>query len=115
LSLILRVWRVDKIIQSIRIGIYLLLIAVMVLSQLLQNHFSNWDLAKSFYFVSLFGLIVHGSAYLFDKVYQNKKALLGSFIIDLLLISFFLYQTELNQTIFLFLYFILILLAGIYF
>jgi two-component system sensor histidine kinase PilS (NtrC family) len=103
-------------IQSMRTGLYVLIVALALFQHLYQSQFFNWELLKSFYLTASAGLAFHGLTLpLVNRFFENRKWVLFSFVLDLGLLSFLLFQTELNQSIFLFMDLLVILLCGIVF
>ena len=104
------------LVQSMRTGIYVLIVLLALFQHLFQEQFFNWALLKSFYSAAIVGLLFHGVGLAAVSVFFRHRFLMAaSFILDLALLSFLLYQTELNQSIFLFFDLMVILLCGIIF
>jgi two-component system sensor histidine kinase PilS (NtrC family) len=103
-------------IQSARTAIYLLIAGLALFQHLSQRQFFNWDLLRSFYVASALGLATHGLTLPWvNQLFARRRLVYATFIADLLLLSFLLYQTELNQSIFLFMDLMVILLCGVVF
>ena len=104
------------LVQSMRTGIYVLIVLLALFQHLFQEQFFNWQLLKSFYMAAIVGLFLQGITLATIPFFFRHRFLVAlSFTADLILLSFLLYQTELNQSIFLFLDLMVILLCGIIF
>ncbi|MFN7729361.1 MAG: two-component system sensor histidine kinase NtrB [Bdellovibrio sp.] len=104
------------LIQGMRTGIYVLIVLLALFQHLFQEQFLNWVLLKHFYFAAIVGLCVHILSLIFARSFFERRLLVGfSFVLDLVLLSYLLYQTELNQSIFLFLDLLVILVCGMVF
>jgi len=101
-------------IQGFRIAQYLLVLALALFQFLTSHGFYHWDLMKGFYSVAAVGALVHVIPFfkleLFDTLRLWKRF---SFVLDVILISLLLWLSGLNQSLFLFLYLLTILLAGL--
>ncbi|MBX2993546.1 MAG: PAS domain-containing protein [Bdellovibrionaceae bacterium] len=103
-------------IQGLRTGIYVLIVLLALFQHLFQEQFFNWALLKHFYIASILGLCVHVASLVFSRAFFERRALVAlTFLMDLALLSYLLYQTELNQSIFLFLDLLVILVCGLVF
>lgn len=100
--------------QSLRAGLYLLIALLALMNHFFQGAFLNWPLMQNFYLVSAVGIILHLSG-LFMGSYQiwKNRFFITSFVVDLALLSYLLFQTELNQSLFLFLDLLVILVCGL--
>lgn len=104
------------LIQSTRLGVYLIVVALTVLNHLLQPNFFNWSLFASFYGIAFAGLLIHLlPLFRLDSFFEKKKLVFVTFVIDVALISSMMISSGLNQTLFLFLYLVTIILAGLVF
>jgi two-component system sensor histidine kinase PilS (NtrC family) len=104
------------LIQSARIGLYLVVLLLAVISQIFQDGFLYWDLLKAFYFFVLMGLLVHSMPLFFlEKFFSHKRLLAASFVADVVFISALAMKTDLNQSLFLFMYLLTIILSGLVF
>ncbi len=102
------------LIQATRIGLYSLVVVLTLVNHLVQEDFFNWILMRQFYGLSLVGLAFHLLASLFLEPFFNRpKLVFFSFFLDIALISTLMVTSGLNQTLFLFLYLVTILLAGL--
>lgn len=108
--------REQLMVQAIRSGIYALVVLLGVLQHVLQGSFYNWDLLKWFYAISTLGLLVHFvSLWNLPAFFAQKKIMAASFVLDIVLISVLMNTTALNQSLFLFMYLITIILSGLVF
>ena len=104
------------VVQTIRVGTYLACLFLVILQFLLQRTFYDWSLLKSFYLVCAAGLAMHViPLWALDQFFAKKIVLGLSFAADVILVSLLLYTTELNESIFLFMYLVNILLSGLVF
>lgn len=104
------------LVQSIRASIYVLIAALAIFQHLSQEQFFNWNLLRSFYLTAVFGLAIHGlSLPWVNGLFERRRLVYATFVADLVLLSYLLYQTELNQSIFLFMDLMVILLCGVVF
>jgi two-component system sensor histidine kinase PilS (NtrC family) len=104
------------LIEGSRISLFLVILIVSLISYLVQPAFINWTVLAPFYalvFVSL-GLHVVILGFL-DRLFQRPDLLFITFILDSLLISGLIFFSGLNQSLFLFLHLVNILLAGLVF
>ena len=103
-------------IQATRIGMYLIVVVLTLLHHLLQESFFNWSLALSFYGVASVGLAMHlATLFRLDAFFEKRSLVFLSFVLDVALISFLMVSSSLNQTLFLFLYLLAIILSGLVF
>lgn len=104
------------IIQSGRIGVFLLVLAMALLMHLGQPGFFNWNIYWQFYLTSFLGLALNLVALLaLESIFARQRLLMASFFFDVLLISLLLMKSELSISLFLFLYLIEILLVALVF
>ncbi len=102
------------LVQAIRVGLYLLVLLMMLVYHFFEVHFYNWQVAKSFYLIASLGLCLNGMSVLYlERLYSSARLLQSSFILDLLLVSGLFYLSELNPSLFFFLYLVVIILNGI--
>lgn len=102
------------LVQSVRVGLYLLILLMMLVYHFFDVHFYNWQVAKSFYLIASLGLSINGLSVVFiEKIYSNSKWLQTSFVLDFLFISGLFYLSELSPSLFFFLYLVLIILNGL--
>ncbi len=114
------------LVQGMRTGLYVLIVVLALFQHLSQEQFFNWELLKAFYVAALIGLSFHGLSLIWlDPIFSQERPQKGalsahhllraSFAVDLLLLSYLLFKTDLNQSIFLFMDLIVILLCGMVF
>lgn len=102
------------IIAFSRVSLYLLILLVGQVSFLLQKSFINWSLIAPFYLVICLALSFHALYVHFMEWLAGKPGLLfASFALDSLLLSVLITFSGINQSLFLFLHLVNILLAGL--
>lgn len=108
--------REQLLIQSARVGLYIVVLVLAVFSQLYQEGFLNWDLLRTFYLFVILGLLIHSiPLFLLEKFFLNRKWLALTFVADVALISVLAMKTELHQSLFMFMYLLTIILSGLVF
>lgn len=104
------------VIQSSRLGIYILLLVLALMTYFMQQGFWNWQLLKYLYLTIVLGIFLQGLPLFFlEDFFKSTKLLSFSFVVDVLLISFLFLKSELNQSLFLFMYLFSIILCGLVF
>jgi two-component system sensor histidine kinase PilS (NtrC family) len=104
------------LVEFLRVSLYLVVLAVGVISGLFQSGFLNWDLMGPFYGLICVGLGLHLIWVSFWERLMGKSLLLfTTFVVDALLLSFLIYYSGFNQSLFLFLHLVNILVAGMVF
>lgn len=104
------------LIQSVRIGLYCLVILLLALSSILEKNFYNWNLALVFYGFAGAGALLNFLPLLsLDKFFKKSEWVFISFVVDIALTTGLVIFSQLNQAVFLFLYMILIILSGLVF
>jgi len=104
------------LIQSSRLGLYAIVVVLTVLNHLLQDNFFNWSLFVSFYGVAIAGLLMHLlPLFNLDPFFEKRPLVFVTFSLDIVLISLLMVTSSLNQTLFLFLYLVTIILSGLVF
>jgi two-component system sensor histidine kinase PilS (NtrC family) len=99
-----------------RVSLYLLILLVSQISFILQKAFINWSLAAPFYVVICVALSFHVLyVHFMDALAEKKYLFFATFILDSLLLSLLITFSGLNQSLFLFLHLVNILLAGLVF
>ncbi|MBS1970550.1 MAG: PAS domain-containing sensor histidine kinase [Bdellovibrionales bacterium] len=99
-----------------RISLYLLILAVSQVSFLLQKSFINWSLVAPFYAIICLALGLHVFyVHYLDKLAERRWLYFTGFILDSLFLSLLITFSGLNQSLFLFLHLVNILLAGLVF
>lgn len=102
------------VIEFTRICLFLIILMAGVISTTLQAGFLNWDLLAPFYAIIAVALGLHllwvaG----WSRWIQKANWLFVGFALDSLFISLLIYYSGVNQSLFLFLHLVNILLAGI--
>jgi two-component system sensor histidine kinase PilS (NtrC family) len=104
------------LIQATRLSLYLIVVALTILNHVLQDNFFNWSLFLSFYSFAILGLTLHLiPVFNLDKFFEKRRLVFASFLLDIVLISSLLITSGLNQTLFLFMYLVTIILSGLVF
>jgi len=99
-----------------RVSLYLLILLVSQISFLLQKSFINWSLVAPFYLVICVALSFHVLyVHFLDWLSEKRWLFFSTFVLDSLLLSFLITYSGLNQSLFLFLHLVNILLAGLVF
>lgn len=103
-------------IQGLRAGVFIFVLVLAVIHHLFQGSFFSWEIYRNFYLVAGMGLILPLLSLPFlEQFFRQRFLLAASFVLDLILISILLFTSQLNQSIFLFLYLLLIILGGLVF
>ncbi|MNK52442.1 Sporulation kinase E [compost metagenome] len=101
------------LVEFTRISLYLIILLVGVISSFFQSGFLNWDLIGPFYGIICFALTMHLIwVAQWEKLITKPILLFSGFALDSLLISLLIYYSGFNQSLFLFLHLVNILLAG---
>lgn len=104
------------LVQAIRAGIYVVVVALGVIHHLFQKEFFSWEIYRNFYIVSSLGLLLPIMSIPYLNEYYSRRWLVAiGFAVDVILISALLWTNRLNQSIFLFFYLIVIILSGLVF
>jgi len=99
-----------------RISLYLLILMVSQVSFLLQKSFINWSLVAPFYAVICLALGFHVLyVHFMDWLAEKRWLYFAGFVLDSLFLSALITFSGLNQSLFLFLHLVNILLAGLMF
>lgn len=99
-----------------RVSLYLLILVVSQISFLLQKSFINWSLVAPFYFVICIALSFHVLyVHFLDWLSEHRFLHFAGFVLDALFLSMLITYSGLNQSLFLFLHLVNILLAGLVF
>lgn len=102
------------IVEFARIGLFVLILLISAISSIFQEGFSNWSLLGPFYSLLSVAFFFHLIWFAnWERVQKSPWILFSGFVIDSLLISFLIYFSGINQSLFLFLHLVNILLAGI--
>jgi len=102
------------VIEFTRICLFVVILTAGVISTILQTGFLNWDLLAPFYAIIAVALGLH-IIWLsrWDELLKKPNWLFAGFVLDSLFISLLIYYSGVNQSLFLFLHLVNILLAGI--
>jgi len=102
------------LILGLRMGLYLLPLLLMLMVHLGQDDFFNWQGYFQFYLISLVGLIFSFFSLLFqEKLFPNPLLLRLSFFFDAALVLSLQYFSQLQTSIFLFLYIVVIIISAL--
>lgn len=105
-----------QLVQTIRAGMYVLVVVLALVHHLFQDEFFSWEIYRNFYAISALGLVLPVLSLPFlNGFFRNRRLLAMSFALDLVLITALLLTSRLNQSIFLFLYMMTIILTGLVF
>ena len=99
--------------EATRIGLFFLILLISVVSSVVQSGFINWEILGPFYGILAlaFGLHVVWLA-TWEKLLTKPVLLFAGFVFDAIFISFLISYSGVNQSLFLFLHLVNILLAG---
>ncbi|WP_413294376.1 two-component system sensor histidine kinase NtrB [Bdellovibrio sp. HCB185ZH] len=101
-------------VEFARVSLFVIVLLVSVISTMTQGSFVNWSVQAPFYLVLTLALGLHVVWISeWDQLLQHPKALFFGFVLDSVFISLLIYYFGLNQSLFLFLHLVNILLAGI--
>lgn len=104
------------LIEAARISLFLVILAVCLISYLVQPAFINWTVLAPFYMLVSVAMGLHlGIVSTLDRLFKKPDFLFATFVIDAALISGLIYFSGLNQSLFLFLHLVNILIAGLVF
>lgn len=106
----------NLIVELVRVSLYMIVLVIGLLSYLFQPGFINWSFLGPFYALITLGLAMHVTLVAFlEKTPAHPHKLFATFIVDSFLISLLIYFSGVNQSLFLFLHLVSILLAGLLF
>lgn len=104
------------LIEGSRISLFLIILLAGLISNIAQPSFINWATLGPFYGLVAVALSMHllivGAL---DRFFRSPKLLFATFVVDAALISGLIYFSGLNQSLFLFLHLLNILIAGLAF
>lgn len=104
------------LIQATRIGLYSLVVILALFNHLLQENYFNWTLMRSFYGFAGLGLLLHlPSLISIGHFFKHRYWVFLTFVFDIFVISALMVSSGLNQTLFLFMYLVTIILSGLVF
>lgn len=102
------------IVEFARISLFVLILLISAVSSIAQEGFINWSILGPFYGILSLAFALHLIYFsLWDKILERPLVLFLGFIADSLFISLLIYYSGINQSLFLFLHLVNILLAGI--
>lgn len=103
-------------IQGLRAGVFVFILVLALIHHLFQGSFFSWEIYRNFYLVAGVGLFIPLMTLpVLDWFFRHRILVAASFVLDLALVSLLLFSSQLNQSIFLFLYLLLIILGGLVF
>lgn len=101
-------------VELARVSLFALILLISVVSSLFQEGFLNWHILGPFYGILSIAFAAHLIWFSqWDRLLRNPVLLFAGFVFDALLISVLIYFSGINQSLFLFLHLVNILLAGI--
>lgn len=97
-----------------RLGLFVLVLLISVISSLLQDGFVNWSILGPMYGILALAFAMH-IVWLanWDRLLTKPLLLFFGFVLDSFFISALIFYSGINQSLFLFLHLVNILLAGI--
>lgn len=102
------------ILEFVRVGIYVLLLVLTVMSQFAQVAFFNWEFVAPLYSILACGFALHFVVALKSGFFIKSPVWMGiTFLLDVVFITLLVFYSGLNQAFFLFMYLVNILLAGL--
>lgn len=97
-----------------RVSLYALILLISVISSIAQEGFTNWAILGPFYTIITIGISLHAIYFAkWEWLLRRPVLFFLGFVIDSVLISALIYFSGINQSLFLFLHLVNILLAGI--
>lgn len=100
--------------EFVRLSLFVLVLLIGVISSIFQEGFVNWSILGPMYGILTLALALHILwVATWDWIVQKPTVLFIGFVVDALLISLLIYYSGINQSLFLFLHLVNILLAGI--
>lgn len=101
-------------VEFVRVSLFILILGVSIVSSVVQGSFINWGVLGPFYFILTIALGLHIVwVAQWEKLTQKPRLLFLGFVLDSFFISLLIYHFGVNQSLFLFLHLVNILLAGI--
>ncbi|WP_374035451.1 nitrogen regulation protein NR(II) [Bdellovibrio bacteriovorus] len=101
-------------VEFTRVSLFALILLISAVSSVFQEGFINWQILGPFYAILSVAFGVHVVWFsMWDRLLKSPWLLFAGFVVDSLLISFLIYYSGINQSLFLFLHLVNILLAGI--
>ena len=97
-----------------RLGLFVLVLLISVISSIFQEGFVNWAILGPMYGILTAAFALHILWFAnWDRLLTKPKLLFLGFVLDSIFISALIFYSGLNQSLFLFLHLVNILLAGI--
>ncbi|MFP5518867.1 MAG: ATP-binding protein [Bdellovibrionia bacterium] len=104
------------LLQAARAGMYFLILLVSIGIYVTQPLFINWGLLFPFYSLLILGFLTQICwLSISEKLHRFSKVYFAGFVLDSILLSALIHFSGLNQSLFLFLQLVNILIAGLYF
>lgn len=101
-------------VEFARVSLFALILLISVISSVFQEGFVNWQVLGPFYGILSIAFGMHLMWFAeWERLLKNPSWLFVGFVVDSLLISFLIYYSGINQSLFLFMHLVNILLAGI--
>lgn len=102
------------LVEFARLSLFVLVLGISVISSIFQEGFANWSILGPMYGVLTIALALH-IVWLtkWELLLKHSNILFLGFVLDSLFISSLIYYSGVNQSLFLFLHLVNILLAGI--
>lgn len=101
-------------VEFTRVSLFALILLISAVSSVFQEGFINWQILGPFYAILSVAFGAHVMWFsMWDRLLKSPWLLFAGFVVDSLLISFLIYYSGINQSLFLFLHLVNILLAGI--
>ncbi|MBV2167458.1 MAG: PAS domain-containing sensor histidine kinase [Bdellovibrio sp.] len=101
-------------VEFVRLSLFVLILLISIISSIVQEGFINWSILGPFYGILTVALTLHLVWFAnWEKILQRPLWLFAGFVFDSLFISLLIYYSGINQSLFLFLHLVNILLAGI--
>lgn len=104
------------IVEFVRISLFIVVLGVGLITSITQGHFVNWTVLAPFLGILTAVFALHTIwVSVWSQLIQRSTLLFLGFVLDSVAISLLIYFFGINQSLFLFLHLINILLAGIFF
>lgn len=101
-------------VEFARVSLLVLVLLISVISSIAQEGFVNWSILGPIYGILTVALTLHVLWFAWwDDVVKRPLLLFAGFVFDSIAISLLIYYSGINQSLFLFLHLVNILLAGI--
>lgn len=101
-------------VEFARVSLFALILLISVISSVFQEGFVNWQVLGPFYGILSIAFGMHLMWFAeWERLLRNPSWLFVGFVVDSLLISLLIYYSGINQSLFLFMHLVNILLAGI--